>query len=127
MNGKRLGITTILGIIAGFLALWWMRATMGVLPGAEEATVVLSWSVLGFALGLSGWRVNWAVHGFVLGFIFSLPQAFAFAWNGLGTRGFWDWIVAGLVIGFLIELITVPVFHARRRIAPTQTPQPHAM
>ena len=124
LSGKRVTITTILGIIAGFLSLWYLRAAYGVMPMAAEAMVVLSWSVLGFALGVSGWRINWAGHGIVMGIIFSLPQDFAFVWNGRGAGAFWGWLVTGLVVGFLIELITGPIFHARR--LPVQQVQPHA-
>ncbi len=124
LNGNRLAITTVLGFIAGFLSLWWMRIAYGVLPMSEEAMVVLSWAVLGWAIGLSAWKLNWAIHGIVMGIIFSLPQDFAFVWNGGKMRGFWGWLIVGLVIGFLIELITTPILHARRELL--QTPQPHA-
>ena len=124
LNGKRLAITTVLGVIAGFLSLWYLRGAYGILPMAEEAMVVLSWSVLGFALGLSAWKINWVGHGILMGIIFSLPQAFAFLWNGGGATGFWGWLATGLVVGFLIELITIPILHTRRQTF--QTPQPHA-
>lgn len=125
MNGKRLAITTILGIIAGFLSLWWMRAAAGaVLPVSEEAMIVLAQTVLGFAIGLSAWRINWAAHGILLGIFFGLPESFGFAWQGGGAHAFWGWLIGSLVVGFLIELITTPIFHARR--SPVQVPQPHA-
>jgi hypothetical protein len=124
VDGKRLGITTVLGVIAGFLSLWWMRVSAGTMPVSEEAMIVLSWTVLGFAIGLSAWKANWAAHGIVMGIIFSLPQDFAFAWNGAGVMGFWRWLVAGLVVGFLIELITTPILHAGHQMY--QTPQTHA-
>ena len=124
LNGKRLAITTVLGIIAGFLSLWYLRVAYGMMPMAEEVMVILSWSVLGVAIGLSAWKLNWAGHGILMGIIFSLPQSFAFAWNGAGARGFWGWLFTGLVVGFLIELITVPILHARRPMP--QTLQPHA-
>jgi hypothetical protein len=127
LNQKRLAITTILGFIAGFLSLWWMRAAYGVLPMSEEALLVLSCAVLGFAIGLSAWKIHWFWHGVIMGVIFSLPSDFANAWGGGGARGFWAWLVGGLVIGFLIELITTPILHARRVALPVPpTPQPHA-
>jgi hypothetical protein len=126
LNQKRLAITTVLGFIAGFLSLWWMRVAYGVLPMSQEAMLVLSCAVLGFAIGLSAWKIHWVWHGIVMGIIFSLPSDFANAWSGSGARGFWAWLVGGLVIGFLIELITTPILHERREMLPTQTPQPHA-
>jgi hypothetical protein len=127
LNGKRLAITTILGIIAGFLSLWWMRSAVGgMLPISEEAMIVLAQTILGFAIGLSAWRINWAAHGILMGIFFSLPVGFALAWQGGGAHAFWGWLLGSLVVGFLIELITTPIFHARRLIVPSQTPQPHA-
>ena len=112
LSGKRLVLTTILGFIAGLVSLWWMHAAsaMALVP-AEVAGVILGRTILGFAIGLSAWRINWVLHGILLGIFFSLPQAFFSAWNG---QSFWAWLISGLVIGFLIELLSTPIFHARR-------------
>ena len=122
VSGKRLVVTTILGFIAGLVSLWWMHAvSAAAILGAEAAAVILSRTILGFAIGLSGWRLNWAAHGVILGIVFSLPQAFFSAWNG---HSFWDWLISGLVIGFLVELLSTPIFHLRR--PPIQLPHPGA-
>ena len=111
VNGTRLVLTTIFGIIAGLCTWWWI----GAIPAAEAWTVVLSRALLGFGIGLSAWKANWAAHGIVLGIIFSLPGAADAVWNHSGAAGFWGWIVSGLVIGFLIELFATPIFHSSRQ------------
>ena len=120
VNNVRLTLTTLFGIIAGLCTWWWM----GGIPAPEAWAVILSRALLGFAIGISAWRVNWAIHGIVLGILFSLPGAADAVWNHTGAAGFWGWIVSGLVIGFLIELFASPIFHhSGRRIG--TTPQPH--
>jgi len=120
VNPVRLTVTTILGIIAGLGTWWWLHA----IPASEAWTVVLSRALLGFGIGLSAWKTNWAAHGIVLGFIFSLPGAAAAVWNHGAAAAFWGWIFSGVICGFLIELFASPIFHTsgRRAIA---TPQPH--
>lgn len=119
VNPVRLTLTTIFGIIAGLCTWWWM----GAIPAPEAWTVVLSRALLGFGLGLSAWRINWALHGVVLGILYSLPGATAAVWSHSGPAGFWGWILSGLICGFLIELFASPIFHASGRRIPT--PQPH--
>ena len=120
VNGSRLTLTTILGIIAGLCTWWWM----GRIPGSEAWTVILSRGLLGFGLGISAWRANWAVHGIVLGIIFSLPGAADAIWIHGGGAAFWGWIVSGLISGFFIELFASPIFHVRPARIGT-SPQPH--
>jgi hypothetical protein len=120
VNPVRLTLTTIFGIIAGLCTWWWL----GTIPAAEAWTVVLSRALLGFGLGISAWKTNWAVHGIVLGILFSLPGAADAVWNHGGPMAFWGWIVSGLISGFLIELFASPIFHASTRRVGT-TPQPH--
>jgi hypothetical protein len=116
VNPRRVIITTLLGILAGVL-LWW---AMSPVPVGEALTIVFSRGVLGFVIGISGWRVFWAIHGLVLGAIVSLPQAIGAIWTGAGAWGFWGWLAAGAAIGFGIEVLATPLFHAGRiQVAPT--------
>ena len=121
MNVKRVLIATALGLVFGVLS--WFLATYGAakpIPRSAIATIILGRTVLGFAIGISAWRVSWWLHGLVLGFIFSLPAAFSA--RLMGTQIGMQWtpdvaavlvLVLGLVIGFLIELLTSVVFKAR--------------
>ena len=61
---------------------------------------------------------HWALHGIVMGFIFSLPGAFSagIAPEGTGVSGemlFIATLVMGIIYGFLIELITTVFFKAK--------------
>ncbi|MBI1786569.1 MAG: hypothetical protein HYR60_03320 [Acidobacteria bacterium] len=116
MNTKRLFIATILGLLFGLLN--WLfvmnvitAPPLPLWPGA--LTIILGRGALGFAIGLSAWRIPWWLHGLVLGFIFSLPAAFVVPLLGM------TWIfsplpvLAGMLIGLLIELITSVGLKAR--------------
>ena len=126
MNAKRLLIATALGLLFGLLNWLLVRnvamAPLGWLGARNVAAPPLGWpgaliiilarGALGFAIGLSAWRIAWWLHGLLLGFIFSLPAAFVLLW--LGTT--WTFsplpVLAGMLIGFLIELITSVGFKA---------------
>jgi len=109
MLAKRIVVMTTLGFIAGLIS-W---AIYPGLSGPGAAAVILSRAMLGFFLGLSAWAVNWALRGSVLGTLFSIPGGFAAMAGGWGAGGFWVWLLNGLIVGFLIELIAKPIFHAR--------------
>ncbi len=115
LSAKRLLIATILGFLCGLLS--WVGARSvapEAIPWSGVLAIVLSRTVLGFAIGLSAWRVAWWLHGLLLGLIFSLPAAFGGLWVGMGWYpGFVGPLVGGLIIGFLIELITSVGFKAR--------------
>ncbi len=120
LSEKRLALTTALGVIAG-LCTWWY---LGRIPPSEVWTVVLSRAVLGFAIGLSAWRTHWSIHGILMGIVFSLPGATDAVWVHMGMKGSVEWLVSGLVIGFLIELITTTLFHATPHWTMTPEPRP---
>jgi hypothetical protein len=93
-------------------------------PLGEAATIVMSRAVLGLVIGISGWRVFWAIHGLVLGAVLSLPLAIGATWTVAGPWGFWAWVVAGAAIGFGIEVFATPLFHAGRIPVTPPPPQP---
>jgi len=108
MTGKRLIACTLFGIIAGILC--WLVSQYG--GGAANVTfttgiilgIILNRAFIGFAIGLSGWRTNWAFHGVVIGLIGSLPLSVYALGSPNGLFGFLLMEVAGGVWGFLIEL-----------------------
>ncbi len=61
---------------------------------------------------------HWAIHGVVMGFIFSIPAAFG-AMMGAENPEFSPLMIAistvemGIIYGFLIELITTVFFKAK--------------
>lgn len=116
---KRVLIATALGLVFGVLN--WLLAAFAApksLPRSGIATIILGRAVLGFVIGNSAWRMSWWLHGLLLGFIVSLPAAFAVRLLSPQFGMSPDVapvlvLVLGVVIGFLIELLTSVVFRAR--------------
>jgi hypothetical protein len=105
---KRLGISTLLGIVMGLLC-WMGGAKAGVVfTGGMVAGTILNRAFIGFVIGISALAWQYLAHGAVIGVIGSLPMA-AFSPN---TKGFVMILVFGAIWGLLIELITTKVFKA---------------
>ena len=83
--------------------------------------IITSRTLIGFAIGISVLSVgHWAIHGLLMGLIFSLPLAF----SGLmapdnpeySKAVMWVWtVVLGMIYGLLIEVITSALFKARQK------------
>ena len=105
---KRLGISTLSGIVMGLLC-WMGGAKAGVaFTGGMVAGTILNRAFIGFVIGISTLTWHYLAHGVVIGVIGSLPMA-AFSPN---TRGFVMILLFGAIWGLLIELITTKVFKA---------------
>jgi hypothetical protein len=107
MTGKRVLACALFGIIAGILDLLLMRYVAKV-PVDFTAVIILGFilnrAFIGFTLGVSGWRTNWAFHGVVIGLLGSLPlSVFAFG-DREGLAGFVLIELFGGMWGLLIEL-----------------------
>lgn len=111
MSGQRVLVTTILGLIFGFISYLLAR-------GAGPLTCVIAWSIilygalLGFIIGISGFKFNFVIHGIIMGAIVYLPAAlpsdqFVFIW------------LQGMVYGAFIEIISHIVI--REKVAETST------
>jgi hypothetical protein len=117
MTGKRVIACTLFGIIAGILC--WLAGqymgkadipfTTGIILG-----IILNRAFIGFTLGISGWRTNWAFHGVVIGLVGSLPLSVYAIGGANGLRGFLLLEVAGGVWGLLIELGALAVGAKKR-------------
>ena len=118
-NSKRLIIATVLGLLFGFVCFGFASSGTQPLPTAVAFQLVISRTLIGFAIGISCLKVvHWSLHGILMGLLFSLPLAF----SGLmapdnpefsKTPMFVATIVMGIIYGFLIELITSVIFKAR--------------
>ncbi len=116
---KRLIIATIGGVICGGICLSF------VFSGGEEVASPIIWQILlsrtliGFAIGISCLKIgHWAVHGLVMGLIFSLPLSF----SGLmapenpefsQSMMFFSTLILGGMYGILIEVLTSYLFKAK--------------
>ncbi|MBU1936329.1 hypothetical protein KKG05_02940 [bacterium] len=106
--GKRLGIAVVLGIICGLLCAVGGKTALG-----DAMTTPMMWGAIfnrafiGFAIGISAWRLGWFLHGIVLGFLGTLAMS---VYGGVGD--FFMMSAFGILWGFLIELFTTVIFKA---------------
>ena len=121
---KRLILSIILGMIAGLACAYVSKDQLLAKFPAEMVSpmmcgTALNRTIIGLLIGVSAWRMHWALHGIIMGFLGSLPLA-APAGNAI-------FIIAGagIVWGFLIELIVTVIFRApMRTIEPAPAPAP---
>jgi len=109
MNSRRVIIATLLGFTAGILCY-----LGGKFLGKEFNTVtflmiILHRTVLGFVIGISALRIQWAFHGTLIGLIVGLPGYPLIYSEG----GLLAYSVMGVVWGFIIEFLTSVVFKAK--------------
>ena len=122
-NTKRVVVATLAGVLFGFVCMGLASSGAGELPRPVVVQIVVSRTLIGFAIGISTLSLgHWAIHGLVMGLIFSLPLAF----SGLmaseseqytKTCMFTWTIILGMIYGLLIEVITSLLFKARMRRA----------
>jgi hypothetical protein len=118
---KRLIVATLAGIIFGLVCVGLASRSPGELQWPVILQIIASRTLIGFAIGISSLSLgHWAVHGLVMGMLFSLPLAFSGLMAPdnpeLSKTAMWIWtVVLGMVYGFLIELITSVLFKARQR------------
>ncbi len=108
---RRIYIATIFGILAGFICMW--SASLLMESGTwMKVSLVMNRILLGFAIGISRFRMPWWFHGSFMGAIFGLPVALYGLEKGVAV--FWAFEVASVIYGFFIEFMTTVVFRARR-------------
>ena len=107
---KRITITSILGLIFGFVSWAVCNFAMGhAQPPSINLVMILTNVLLGFTMGISSLRWHWAIHGLVVGGFFGVILGLVSL--GQGTEFIWP-LIFGLVYGFVIELVTTVVFKA---------------
>ncbi len=107
---KRVILATILGLIAGILCYLGGKSSGVEFNLAMTMETIFNRAIIGFLIGVSAWKMNWALHGIVMGFIGGIPLWLASAQGG--AKALILMLVASIVWGFLIELITTKVFRA---------------
>jgi len=65
------------------------------------AATVANRLLLGFVIGISGWRINYLLHGAVLGLVLSVSVSIGFLPDDLFR--FFIYTIAGVLYGMLIE------------------------
>lgn len=113
LTTKRVLIATICGFIFGLVCMF--LASSNPSPAAPVTStikwsIIISRTMLGFTIGISALRLNWWLHGIVLGAIASIPMAVPILDRmGIAIGS----IVMGIIYGFLTELITTVLFKAK--------------
>ena len=115
---KRLLVASISGLLFGFVCYGFALSGGGDLPMPVAVQIILSRTLIGFALGISTFKFgNWALRGTLFGLIFSLPLAFSGMMAPENPEFppmmmFYSSVVMGMIYGFLIEVITSIFFKA---------------
>jgi hypothetical protein len=99
---KRVAATTILGFIAGIVC-WQLGASGGQVQYTTPMIVstILNRAFIGFVIGISGWGINYLLHGALIGALGGLQMA-VYA----NENGFIMITVGGIVYGIVIEFVT---------------------
>ena len=120
MKTKRLIISTLLGLVFGFVCYGFASSGQNEISTILAINIILGRTLIGVAIGISRFSCkHWSLHGILMGFLFSLPAGFG-AMLGPENPEFShtmlliSTIVMGIIYGFLIELITSVVFKARQ-------------
>jgi len=113
IGAKRILIATLCGLLFGFVCMGLASSnpeSAESLSSTVKLNIILSRTLMGFMIGISALRLNWWLHGIVLGFISSIPMAVALLGRYdimIGT------FVMGMIYGLLTELITSVLFKAK--------------
>jgi hypothetical protein len=99
---SRVLITTVFGLVFGILCMLAVRYEVGIAFWPMGVSYLVHHTVLGFAIGVSAWKMHWAAHGAIWGALFGTFTAIA----GVSFVNF----VLTVVWGFLIETIATKGF-----------------
>ena len=107
-GSTRLITTTILGAVFGIICMLLSRyGGSEVVFWPLGVSFLLHHTVLGFAIGASSLKMNWAAHGAFWGALFGLFLAVGQVGGALAP---WAAFVFPVIWGFLIETITTKAF-----------------
>lgn len=84
--------------LAGAFALGFMREL-----SLNTASLVLNRIVIGLVIGISCWRINYLLHGAIIGLIISLLKSINFL--PLEPIGFLAFTMSGVAYGIAIEFV----------------------
>ena len=111
MYSRRLRACLLGGVISAIICFVGYEILYGFPPASltKTANTVGNRLLLGFAIGISGWRLPHLLHGAIMGFLFSLSVSVGFI-----TRpfGFFAYTGAGVLYGIFIEWLSSDLFKA---------------
>jgi len=106
-KSSRLITTTVLGAVFGIICMLLCRYTAQIPFWPLGVSFLLHHTVLGFAIGASSLRMNWAAHGALWGALFGI-----FLVIGLvgAVPNAWTLFFPVVIWGFLIETLATKAF-----------------
>jgi len=114
-SARRLMISVIFGVVAGFICFVGGLYFVGFQPTATIFLwIVLNRAMIGFAIGISALRMHWALHGMLIGLI--VGSIFLFYAHMKGEASALVLVAIGLLnplFGLMIEFFASVVFAAR--------------
>lgn len=112
MNTKRVLICLLGGAISATFCVLGRQVIYGFAEMTMNtvAHTIANRLLLGFVIGISGWRINHLVHGALLGFLFSISVSIGYLPEG--TIDFAAYILAGTFYGVFIEWLSTNLFSA---------------
>jgi len=103
---SRVLITTVFGLVFGIICMVLVRYEVGIAFWPMGVSYLVHHTVLGFAIGVSAWKMHWAAHGAIWGALFGTFTAIA----AVGTEYPYVNFILTVVWGFLIETIATKGF-----------------
>ncbi|MCF7920469.1 MAG: hypothetical protein K9N06_11215 [Candidatus Cloacimonetes bacterium] len=121
-SAKRMIIATLMGAVCGLICISLAQSGGNTLPDFIKLQMIVSRTMIGFVIGISGIKLGWALHGILLGLLIGLPMALASTMGSADSgftpeKMFYMTLIIGAFYGFLIELVTSVIFKARQKKA----------
>lgn len=105
---SRVLTTTILGLIFGAACMGLSQYSFQVPFWPVGVSLLAHHTLMGFAIGASSLKINWAAHGILWGVLFSIFLSISFVER---YDGFWmAALTVPIIWAFLIEAFTTKVF-----------------
>jgi len=104
---SRLVTTTLLGVVFGIICMLLSKYTAGVAYWPMGVAFLLHHTVMGFVIGVSSLRMNWAAHGAFWGALFGIFLAISIIGT---TQEPWVIFIFVVIWGFLIETLATKAF-----------------
>jgi len=107
LTTKRVLIATICGFIFGLVCMYLASSGPNPVDNTTKLIILFSRGLMGFTIGISAIKLNWWLHGIIIGLIVSIPMALSVVDQpGIMFGTF----LMGVIYGFLTELITTKLF-----------------
>ena len=109
-NIKRIIIATVFGFIAGLICNAGALYLGLQVDALRFIFIMVNRILIGFVIGISVLRINWALHGIIIAEIFGLPLALFDIIVGESLFVFGGVLIMSFLFGLMIEFFTSIVF-----------------